>query len=116
MPTIKAIVTLEDIGNAMVYSKQLAINQDESMWLYYEVATGTTAEAIPITFATGIAAVDVFFITSTYAITYFLNGSATAITLDANGAHLLYGTNVTACTITNASGSTAIIRIYVAGT
>jgi hypothetical protein len=115
MPVVKASVTLEDVGKAF-FSKQFSLVEDESVLLEYEVATATTAQDIPISFTTGIAAVDVMLITSTYAITYFLNGSATAITLDANGVHLLCGTNITAMTVTNASGSTAVIKIYLAGT
>jgi hypothetical protein len=116
MPTIKATITLEDVGNGIIYSKQHAINADESAWQYYELVTATTDQAIPFTLSTGVTTVDVVLIESTQAISWRLNAADTAITLDANRVHLLYGTNITALLLSNASGSTATVKIFIAGT
>jgi len=78
----------------------------------YEVATGTTDGAIslgPVTTAT------VVYVKSDQTVTVKHNASATAITITANGFILLFNTSVTALTVTNASGSTANMKIYFAG-
>jgi len=98
-------------GSRMTFSG--AVSTDESNMRTYEVADETTDESVDLG---GITTVDVFAITSDYQITYKLNGSATAITLDAKKSHVLFGTSITAITISNASGSTASVQILIAGT
>jgi hypothetical protein len=116
MPTIKATISLEDVGNGVVYSKVHSIAADETGWQYYELATGTTDQAIPFTLSTGVTTVDIVLIESSQAISWRLNAADTAITIDANRVHLLFGTNITALLMSNASGSTAYVKIYIAGT
>lgn len=89
------------------------LSETEVVWYEdYPVATATTDGEISLG---SITTADVFYIYSDQQITYKLNGADTACTLDAGRFHLHWGDAVTALTITNASGSTAYLKILFAG-
>ena len=112
MPSIKAKLELEVVGYGVLAQKQVGLGETEYLVQRIQVANATTDSALSFG---GVTTADVFYIASDQQITYKLSGGATAATLDANGLHLLYGTAVTACTVTNASGSTANLVYAVAG-
>ena len=101
----------EEIGSN-VLPLLFSLAQSEANWRTYLVADATSDESVDLA---GIATVDVFLITADQDITYKLNGSSDAITLDANGVHILFGTSITAVTVSNASGSTANVTVFFAG-
>ncbi len=107
MPVATAQLVLGEIG-INLRTLSLSVSADEWGWDAFEVATGVTASSI---FPPNITTIDVLYFESTQAVTIFQNSSATAITVDANGVVLLWGTAVTALTITNASGNTALIKL-----
>ena len=112
MAVARATIDVEVIGQGNLDFLG-SVSIDEANIRKYEVADSTTDEAVNVA---GVAAVDVFAVKSDQAVSYKLNGSSDAVTLDANGFHALFGTNITAMTVTNASGSTANIEILMAGT
>jgi len=116
MAVVKMTLTLEDIGNGIIYSKAHSVAADETAWQTYELATGTTDQAIPFTLSTGVTTIDVVLIESSQAISWRQAAADTAVALDANRVHVLFGTNLTALLLSNASGSTAIVKVYIAGT
>jgi len=75
--------------------------------------TVSTRENIGV--ADGITTIDYVILTSDQAISWRLAAADTAITLDANRLLILWGTSVTAFLISNASGSTANIKVYIGG-
>lgn len=77
---------------------------------YAQIATGTTDEALPLGSLTTAYVVALI---SDQAVSIKANGSATALTLRANEPVVI--PNVTALTITNASGSTANVQYIAVG-
>lgn len=113
---VRANMEIEELDGVKVPAFSRNVSADETGWLTYEVADGVSEQAFPISTTTGITTVDVFYITSDQAISWKCVAGETAIGLDANGAHCLFGTSLTAILVSNASGSTANVKIYVAGT
>ncbi len=79
------------------------------------VATGVSAQAVRFFGAQGITTATAVLISSDQTITVTYNGGNQAITLTANGFHLLSNTSITAIAITNNSGSTANISLWLCG-
>ena len=115
MPILKVKLEVEEIGRGMVWSTEQTLSETETGWQEYNLVTATTDQAIPFTLSTGITTIDVLLITSDITISYKANGNAVATTLDANCVHLLWGTSITAFLVTNASGSTAHVKILIGG-
>lgn len=109
---VRAESLLEQIGAAPI-TKAASLSVDEGGWYTYEVVTATSDEAISLV---GVTTASAFFLYSDQTITYVLNGADTAITLTARGWVLLWNTSITACTISNASGSTANVTVGIWGT
>jgi hypothetical protein len=112
MPVAKFKFTIGE-GAREMRSLNLEVAADEWSWDEFEVATGVSDSSI---LPSNITTIDVLYIESDQAVSYEHNGADTTITLDADKAHCLFGTSVTALTITNASGSTANIKLGVFGT
>jgi hypothetical protein len=102
-----------EVIDGVVVNLTFSNSVDEWSYRQYEVADETEDETINLT---GIAAVDIFYIESDQAVTIKINGSSDSITIDANAPYLTMGTNITAATISNESGSTADVKIFIAGT
>ena len=95
-------------GGKVMRSKLLNVAADEWGWDEFEVANGASDASI---LPGNITTIDVLYIESDQVITYEMNGADTTSTLDAQMAHLLFGCNVPALTITNGSGATANIKL-----
>lgn len=80
-----------------------------------QIANGVVAQAVRIFGTQGITTATAVLISSDQTVTVFYNGGNQALTLTANGFHLLASTSITAMTITNNSGSTANISIWLSG-
>jgi len=112
MPAPRAKITLTE-GNLVLFDSTLEIIADEWVWDQFEVADSTSDSSI---FPGNITTATVLFIESDQTVTYEIDGADTTETLTAGYAHLLFGTSITALTITNSSGSTANVRLGVWGT
>lgn len=112
MPVANFGFTIANNGR-VIRSLPLSVAADEFQWEEFEVANGVSDSSI---MPSKIATIDVLYIESDQAVSYEHNGADTTITLDAKKAHVLFGTNITALTITNASGSTANIKLGAWGT
>jgi hypothetical protein len=115
MAIVRLNLSISENGTE-VYSGTQSLAADESGWQRYELANSVTDQAIPFNLSTGVTTVQVILLTSDKAISWRANAADTAITLSANRVHLLYGTSLTALLLSNSSGSTANVRIYIAGT
>lgn len=84
----------------------------------FEVADSTTDASLLTTAAAALTTVQALMIVSNVAITLKLGvaGSNVAFALAAKAPLLLMGTSLTALSITNASGGTAIVTMAVGGT
>ena len=100
------------VGTLSVADIEQSLSETVVNYQILSVTTGSTDIALAFG---AVTTADILYIYSNQQISYKLNSSATAITVDADKPHLLYGTSVTALTYTNASGSTATIRILLAG-
>ena len=107
MPVSTVQLVLGEIG-INLRTLSLSVSADEWGWDEFEVATGVTDSSI---FPPNITTIDVMYLESSQAVTWEYNGADTVITLDANKFALLFGTSMTALTITNASGNTAKIKL-----
>lgn len=103
------------VDGQTLYSLNQTTAETEMGWQAYQIATATTDQAIAFNLSTGITTIDILYMASDQALTYKINGSATACTLDANGVVVLWGTAITALTVSNASGSTANFKILIGG-
>ena len=112
MPVATVELVLGEIGTNL-RNLSLTVASDEWGWDEFEVATGVTASSI---FPPNITTIKVLFIESSQDVTVFQNSSATADDIDKEGVLLKFRTSVTALTITNASGSTSIIKLGWFGT
>jgi len=115
MPILTLKLEVEEVGRGIVYSKVQSLAENEVGWQEYQVTTGTSDQDIAFNLTNGITTIDLMLISSDQTISYEINGADTTITLDANCVHALWGTNITALTVTNASGSTANLKILIAG-
>jgi len=107
MPVPRFEFTLSE-GPRILRSLQLTVAADEWGWDEFEVANGASDASI---LPGNITTVDVLYIESDQTVTYELNGADTRITLDPQKAHILFGTAVTAITISNGSGATANMKL-----
>jgi len=115
MPILRLKLEVEEVGRGTIFSTQQSLAEDEVGWQEYEVATATSDQDIAFNLTNGITTIDLMLIKSDQTISYEINGADTTITLDAGCVHVLWGTNITALTVTNASGSTANLKILIAG-
>lgn len=115
MAIFKLNLEIEELGYGLVYSKVISTAETEDGWQQYKIATGTSDQSIPFNLTTGVTPIDLMMITSDYAISWRQAITDTAITLDAGAVHVLWGTNMTEVLVTNSSGSTATVQVFVAG-
>lgn len=115
MPILKAEIHLEEVGIGDVYNAMLSISETESVLLDYDLPNGNTDLPIPQSFVTGITNPYVVLIRSDKDVSWRLNVADTAVPLKANGFAMLYKTDITALLMTNASGATANIKIWLTG-
>lgn len=118
MPVIARLrIELEEVGGGTVDSKLLSAAFDETgRMTLYEVATGVTDQAMPISTTTGVATIQAFYILSDQTVTLRQVAGDTGESVTANRPCLMFGTSRTAFLVSNASGSTANILLWVAGT
>lgn len=84
----------------------------------YEVATGITEQLVPAMVSTGLTTVECLAIVSDQNISVTLGAAGTndPIQLNANAPLILGGTSLTAVSISNSSGSTALVSCLFGGT
>jgi hypothetical protein len=82
--------------------------------LLVRVLTGVSAQAVRIIGTQGITTVTACLITSDQTISISYN-AGTAISLVAGGFHMFSNTSITAMAITNASGNTANVTMWLVG-
>lgn len=118
MPVARLKVDLEVQGQGSIrVSHLVSASFDESGYLdHYELATATTDQAFPISTTTGVATIQAFYIFSDQTITIRQVAGDTGESITANRPYIVFGTSRTALLLSNASGSTANVRIWAAGT
>ena len=118
MPVVARLrIELEEVGGGVIDSRSVTAAFDESGRMsLYEVATAVTDQAIPISTTTGVATIQAFYIYSDQTITIRQVAGDTGEQVTANRPYLVFGTSRTALLVSNASGSTANILLWVAGT
>lgn len=109
---VKSELRLE-IGNLLLVDRIDSVSEDESTYQELEVSDGASDSSVNFG---GVTTGDVLYIESDYAISYRLASSGTSIGVDAGGRHLLQGTSFTSLLLSNSSGSTATVKILIAGT
>jgi len=107
MPVATVQLVLGEIG-VNLRNLSISVAADEWGWDEFEVANGVTDSDI---FPQNITTIDVLYIESDQAVTWEHNSADQRITLDADKFALLFGTSITALTISNSSGSTANIKL-----
>jgi hypothetical protein len=115
MPILKVQAYMEELGFGEVFSTLQNVAESESVLLDYQLATGTSNEVIPQSFTTGIATPYVVLIASDQDVSWRLAATDTLVSLKANGFALLFRTAITNLLMTNASGSTANITVWLTG-
>ena len=80
-----------------------------------QVATGITAQAVRIFGTQGITTATVVLISSDQDVTITYNAGNQPLLVSANGFHVLSGSSITAMAVTNNSGLTANLSIWIAG-
>ena len=80
-----------------------------------QVATGVTNQAVRIFGTQGITTATVVFISSDQDVSVIYNGSSQPLLLSAGGYQVLAGTSITTMGVTNNSGLTANLTIWLAG-
>lgn len=82
-----------------------------------QIPTATTEESVVALLTQGLTTLTFVCITADQdiSVTYGTAGSNVPVSLTAHGVHLLSGTSLTALAISNASGVTANVTIFVAG-
>jgi len=109
---VKSTVNLELVGQGPIYSKTHSISEAEGVWHELQLATASVDSAVNFG---GVTTGDIVLLSSDQTISWRCAATDTAIALDANRVHLLVGTNLTAILLSNASGSTANVKVLVAG-
>ena len=115
MPILKMTLKIEEVGRGIIINNTQSVAESEAVLLEYDLATGTADQAIPTSFVTGITAAYILALQSDQAISWRLSATDTAIDLDADGIAVLFGTDIAALLLTNASGSTAHVTVFNAG-
>lgn len=93
--------------------EQLAVTVDTGP-LLVQVLTGVSGQGVRIIGTQGITTVTAALITSDQNISISYNGG-TAISLVAKGFHMFSNTSITAMSITNSSGNTAAVTMWLVG-
>ena len=114
---VKFKVEVESVGGGFSDGRvnSAAFDEGGSM-TNYELADGTTDQAIPISTTTGVTTIQAFYIYSDQTISLRQIAADTAWTVTANRPLIVTGTSMTALLVSNASGSTANIKLAVFGT
>ena len=113
MGACTAVIKVLDEG-LTIFDDIIGVAYDEATGMEkFEIANGASDTDI---FPSQITTVDFLVLRSDQAITIKQNSSSTDVTVDAKKPLLITGGNLTALTISNASGSTANIRRFAAGT
>ena len=114
---VKFKIEVESIGGGVSDGHVISAAFDEGGGMMsYELADGTTDQAIPISTTTGVTTIQAFYIRSDQTISLRQIAADTAWSVTAYRPLLVTGTSMTALLATNASGSTANIKIGVWGT
>jgi len=101
------------LGQLLLADKLIKISEDEAVYHQIEISSGTSDFAVDFG---GVGTADVVYVESDIDISFRLVGSGTSIAVDANGFALIWGTAPTAVLLSNASGSTANVKVLIAGT
>lgn len=117
MPTARIRVIIDISPGGQIEDRSVSFAFDEAAFIgTYEVATAVTDQAFPLSTTTGIATIQAFYIFSTQTITIRQVAGDTGEQVTANSPYLVSGTSRTALLVSNASGSTANITLWAAGT
>jgi hypothetical protein len=103
---------IEEINGPFVDLVRRSLSETESVHQKFTLAGSSTDADV---FPSQLTTIDVLVLSSNIATTYKLNSSATAIPLDASGVHVLWGTAVTAITMSEAAGTDATIQLWAWG-
>lgn len=103
---------IEEVGGERLdlFRRQLA--QTEGVCQKFVLAADAAAANV---FPAQLTTVDVLVMTADGGITYVLNGADTAITLDANGIVVLWGSAITALTLSEPNSATVNVKIWAWG-
>ncbi len=112
MPIAAVQLVLGEIGTNL-RNLSLSVAADEWCWDEFEVDNGASDSDI---FPQNITTINILYLESSKAVTWEADGADTRITLNAGKFALLFGTSITALTISNASGSTSNIKLGWFGT
>ena len=115
MPILKVQLAMEELGFGEIFSTVQNVSEAESVLLDYQLASGTSNQVIPQSFTTGIASPYVVLIHSDQDVSWRLAAADTLVSLKANGFALLFRTAITNLLMTNASGTTANITVWLTG-
>ena len=113
MPVLRMKIEVENVGEGMVFAKEVTAAVTKTELQQYTIPTATTEQAI--TFPPGFTTVTTILISSDQTISYVKTTGQTTTTVTANCPHLLTGTSLTALLINNASGSTANVKLLLGG-
>ena len=103
---------IEELDGPFVDLVRRSLTETEAVHQKFVLAGSTTDGDV---FPAQLTTIDVLVVSTNVAVTYKLNASSTAITLDAGGVHVLWGTSITAMTMTEAAGTDATIRLWAWG-
>jgi len=115
MPIVNFKMEIEDAKKNLLFTSRQSISVDESAWQNYQLATGTTDQQIPFDLDNGVGSINILLLESDQNISWRQSASDTAITLDANRVHYLGGTGLSNVLVSNSSGSTANVYVYIGG-
>ena len=113
---VKFKFDIEQVGSGSLDAGVVSSSFDEGGVLNYEVATAVTDQAIPISTTTGVTTIQALYIKSDQNISIRQVAADTALTVRANLPFMLMGAAITALLVSNASGSTANLKIGIWGT
>lgn len=102
---------IEWLGNSILELSR-GITAGEGVRQTLKIPDGTTDGSISLG---GVSSGKLLVISSSQAISVKLNGSSSSLSLDADGILVLVGTTITQVQVTNASGSTAVLDIFILG-
>ena len=115
MPIVRTTLNIEEIGSGEVVSLNISKSTVESVYLDYQLVTGTSNEQVPQNWTTGIVTPYMVLIQSDQDVSWRLSAADTLVPIKAGGFAVLFMTAITNLLLTNSSGYTANIKVWMAG-
>jgi len=101
------------LGQLLLSDKLIKISEDEAVYHQIEIADGTTDFSVDLG---GVTTPNTLYVESDQDISFRRAVGGTIIAVDANGFDLSWGTTFTSLLLSNASGSTANVKVLITGT